>query len=93
MYIQFNEKDHIYSLNGEIASISITELLHKHGLAPNYEGIPKAVLKASAKTGKEYHKEFEEITRDVEVAPKTDYGIYTKNGYSIMWTLLSLKKW
>ena len=74
MYIQFNEKDHIYSLNGEIASISITELLHKHGLAPNYEGIPKSVLKASAKTGKEYHKEFEEITGDVKVAPKTENG-------------------
>ena len=74
MYIQFDEKDHIYSINGEIANISITELLRKHGLAPNYEGISKATLKAKAQVGKEYHKEFEEITRDVKVEPKTNYG-------------------
>ena len=74
MYIQFDEKDHIYSLNGEIADISITELLHKHGLAPSYEGISKTMLKASAKAGKTFHKEFEEITDDSNVEPKTEYG-------------------
>ena len=56
MQVDFEEKDHVYFVNGEIASISVTELLHKHGLAPNYGTTPKERLEASAQKGKEVHK-------------------------------------
>ena len=45
MIVEFEEKDHIYSVNGDIASISVTELLKKHGLSPNYDGVNKQALR------------------------------------------------
>ena len=44
MRIDFDEKNHIYRVDGDIASISVTELLHKHGLAPDYSGVSKTVF-------------------------------------------------
>ena len=44
MKIELEEKNHTYFVDGEIASISITELLRKHGLAPDYGSVSKAKL-------------------------------------------------
>lgn len=74
MIIDFNEKEHIYSLNGNIASISVTELLRKHGLAPNYTGVSQKVLKANAKVGKAVHKDLELIFNEADYEPKTIQG-------------------
>lgn len=74
MYVDFEEKGHIYSINGEIASISVTELLSKHGLAPSYEGINKSKLKESADKGKEVHKDLENILNEVSYKPQTKQG-------------------
>ena len=65
MEIGFEEKGHIYSINGEIASISVTELLTKHGLAPNYNGTSRAKLKESAEIGKAVHKDLENILNHI----------------------------
>lgn len=64
MRVDFDEKDHVYAVNGDIASISVTELLRKHGLAPNYEGVGKARLKAASEKGKAVHKSLEKIIVD-----------------------------
>lgn len=74
MVIEFEEKGHIYSVNGEIAGISVTELLAKHGLAPDYSGISKAKLKESADVGKEVHKDLENILNENKYEPKTEQG-------------------
>ena len=74
MVIEFEEKDHIYSVNGEIASISVTELLAKHGLAPDYSGINKQKLRESAEKGKEVHKDLENILNEAGYEPKTEQG-------------------
>lgn len=74
MIIDFEEKDHCYSLNGEIADISVTELLHKHNLAPDYSGAPKKKLTASAKEGKEVHKDLESVLNVADYEPKTKQG-------------------
>lgn len=74
MQISFEEKGHIYSVNGEIASISVTELLAKHGLAPDYSGINKTKLKESANKGKEVHKDLENILNENDYEPKTEQG-------------------
>jgi len=74
MEISFEEKGHIYSVNGEIASISVTELLAKHGLAPNYKGTSKAKLKESAELGKAVHKDLEDILNVASYEPKTEQG-------------------
>lgn len=74
MVIEFEEKDHIYSVNGEIASISVTELLAKHGLAPDYSGINKQKLRESAEKGKEVHKDLENILNIAGYEPTTEQG-------------------
>lgn len=74
MLIEFNEKDHVYSINGEIASISVTELLAKHGLAPNYSGVDKNILAEAREKGKEVHKDLELILNEVAYVPKTKQG-------------------
>lgn len=73
MIIDFEEKEHIYSVNGEIASISVTELLSKHGLSP-YSGGNKAKMKESADKGKEIHKDLENILNEPAYEPKTEQG-------------------
>ena len=74
MTIDFDEKKHIYSVDGDIAAISVTELLHKHGLAPDYKGVSKAVLKAAATRGKEIHKDLEYIVNCKDYKPTTAQG-------------------
>lgn len=73
MIVTFEEKGHIYSVNGEIASISVTELLTKHGLSP-YSGVSKAKMKESADVGKAIHKDLEDILNVASYEPKTEQG-------------------
>lgn len=74
MIIEFEEKDHIYTVNGEIASISVTELLAKHGLAPNYNGANKELLKEASLKGKEVHKDLENVLNTYGYKPTTPQG-------------------
>jgi hypothetical protein len=74
MEVRFTEKGHIYTINGEIASISVTELLSKHGIAPDYSNVDKAKLKESAKQGKQVHKDLENILNKANYEPTTEQG-------------------
>lgn len=74
MIVEFEEKGHIYTVNGEIAGISVTELLAKHGLAPDYSGINKQKLRESADKGKEVHKDLEDVLNIAAYKPKTEQG-------------------
>lgn len=74
MIIEFEEKDHVYTVNGDIAGISVTELLAKHGLAPDYSGINKKKLRKSADKGKEVHKDLENILNTYGYEPTTEQG-------------------
>lgn len=78
MRIELEEKTHTYSVNGNIASISVTELLAKHGLAPNYNRVNKRLLKESADKGKEIHKDLEYILNVAEYEPETEQGKHFK---------------
>lgn len=73
MVVDFEEKGHIYSVNGEIASISVTELLAKHKLSP-YGGAKTSKMKESADIGKEIHKDLEDILNVASYEPKTEQG-------------------
>lgn len=74
MIVEFEEKDHIYTVNGEIAGISVTELLAKHGLAPDYSGVNKQKRRESADKGKAVHKDLEDILNVASYGPKTEQG-------------------
>lgn len=74
MTIEFEEKGHIYSVNGEIASVSVTELLKKHGLSPDYSGVDKQKLRDAAEKGKEVHKDLENVLNVAAYKPTTEQG-------------------
>ena len=74
MRITFEEQGHVYTVNGDIATISVTELLGKHGLAPNYSGVDKAKLREAASKGKAVHKDLENIFNEPNYEPITEQG-------------------
>lgn len=74
MQIEFNEKDHIYMINGEVATLSVTKLLAKHNLANDYSGIDTQVLKRKANYGTTIHKDIECVVNDNEYDPTTEEG-------------------
>lgn len=69
----FKEDTHQYFLvdskTGEVIKelISVTTLLKKHGLAPDYSGVPNATLQAKAEYGHLVHSEIEKYIKDGEI--------------------------
>lgn len=76
MIVDFEEKSHTYAVDGEIATISVTELLTKHGLSPYHFGAGKSngSLKAKADIGKKVHKDLELVLNEKDYKPKTKQG-------------------
>lgn len=74
MTVDFDENSHSYTINGNIAMLSFTELLHKHKLAPDFKGVNKDILKQSAEFGKEIHSEIENIVNNKNYEPQTEFG-------------------
>ena len=68
----FKEDTHQYFLvdaAGEVVKelISVTTLLRKHNLAPDYSNVPSATLAAKAEYGKLVHKELEEYIKHGQI--------------------------
>lgn len=64
--LKFNEEKHEYTLNGK-KLISVTQLMQKHGLAPNYAGVSTEVLNAKAERGTLIHAEIEAFNKFGEI--------------------------
>ena len=64
--IRFEEETHRY-FDGEKELISVTRLMAKHGLAPDYSGVPESVLRAKAERGSLIHKEIETYIKTGEI--------------------------
>ena len=64
--LQFDEEKHKYTLDGR-ELISVTTLMRKHNLAPNYDGVPSNVLRAKAERGTLIHKEIEDYIKNGEI--------------------------
>lgn len=62
----FDESKHEYTVNGKVL-LSVTQLLKKHGIAPDYSFVDKDVLELSARRGTAIHKEIEDYTDTGEV--------------------------
>ena len=78
MKIEFDSKLHRYTVDGEIASISVTELLRKHGLAPDFRAVNKGVLEAASERGTNIHKDLECLIKFVDYDPFTQEGVSFK---------------
>lgn len=84
----FREDTHQYFLvdvnTGEVLKelISVTTLLKKHGLSPDYSAVPSETLKAKAEYGKLVHKELEDYIKSGLVGftqELQDFISYCKN--------------
>ena len=62
----FDPQTHTYTLDGKDL-ISVTQLMEKHGLSPNYNGVDEQTLKASAERGTLIHKEIENYIKKGEI--------------------------
>lgn len=79
--IIFNEETHEYFLkeNGELKKlISVTTLLKKHGLSPDYSAIPSATLNAKADYGKLVHGELENYIKNGIVGFSHELGDFMR---------------
>ena len=56
----FEPVSHTYTLDGEKLLMGVTELMAKHNLSADYDGIPEAKLREAAEKGKAIHKEIED---------------------------------
>jgi hypothetical protein len=75
--IEFREDTHEYFKNGK-KLISVTQLMRKHGLAPSYDCVPEAVLKAKAERGTLIHKEIEDYIKHGEIGFTTELSEFIK---------------
>ena len=71
--IRFEEETHRY-FDGDKELISVTRLMAKHGLAPDYTGVPEAVLRAKAERGSLIHKEIEDYIKTGEIGFTPECG-------------------
>ena len=62
-----DELSHTYILDGEKMLIGVTSLMKKHGLSPDYSGIPTATLNKAAEEGTAIHKEIEDYDNGLSV--------------------------
>lgn len=61
--IRFDEVNHKY-YDGEKELISVTTLMRKHGLAPDYSSVSQEVLNKKAERGTLIHKEIENFNKE-----------------------------
>lgn len=65
--IYFDEVSHTYLLDERKVLIGVTSLMKKHGLSPDYSGVPEPVLKKAAEEGTSIHKEIEDYDNGISV--------------------------
>lgn len=77
--IIFDDKKHTY-FNTETGKylLSVTQLMRKHNLAPNYADIPDEILQKAAAYGSMVHKEIEDYNKDGSVGFSWELGEYIK---------------
>lgn len=76
--IEFNEATHEYFNDGK-KLISVTQLMRKHGLAPDYSMVNQAVLTAKAERGTLIHKEIEQFIKKGEVGFTSELNAFIEH--------------
>jgi len=74
---RFDKETHTYWL-GEKQLISVTQLLAKHGLAPDYSAVNENILKKKAERGSLIHKEIEDYIGSGEIGFTTEFIDYLR---------------
>lgn len=72
----FDKETHTYKIEGKEVP-SVTQILQRQGISPDYSFVKKSVLEASAKKGTMIHKEIEEYNKTGEVGFTPELSQYT----------------
>lgn len=75
--IRFSEETHQY-FDGDKELISVTQLLKKHGIAPDYGAVSPELLEAAASKGKIVHREIEEYETNGTIGFTDEFAEYRK---------------
>ena len=85
--LKFDEETHTYTLNDN-KLISVTQLLAKHHLSPDYSGVSEELLKKSAEYGNQVHKDIENYIKKGIVVPSLELTSFVnwleKSGYEVI---------
>ncbi len=73
--LTFDEEKHVYTYQGK-KLISVTQLLARQGLSPNYAGVKKETLQKGADRGTVIHKEIEEYNKDGTIGFTEEFQFY-----------------
>ena len=76
----FEPTSHSYVLDGETLLMGVTSLMKKHGLSPDYSGIPEATLRKAAEEGTAIHKEIQDYENGISVLASDLISEYKKLG-------------
>lgn len=91
--IKFIENEHKYiDTKTNKVLISTTQLLSKHGLAPDYSEVDKEVLEKKAKRGTSIHKELEDFNKTGEIGFTNECINYANNETTSKWTCVESEK-
>ncbi len=71
--IEFREDTHEYFLDGK-KLISVTQLMRKHGLSPDYSTVPAEVLKEKSERGTMIHAEIESYIKTGDIGFTAELG-------------------
>lgn len=85
--ISFDESTHTYALDGH-KLISVTQLLQKYGLSPDYGAVDQDTLKASADRGTLIHSEIEAYNKTGEEGFTEEFESYKKTVAEKGWKCL-----
>lgn len=73
----FHQENHTYELDGKTL-ISVTQLMRKHGLAPDYSGVNEEVLRKKAERGTLIHAEIENFIKTSEFGFTDELGEFIR---------------
>lgn len=65
--VKFEESTHTYTNEQGRQLISVTQLMRKHGLAPDYSAVPSETLNRAAERGTMIHAEIEKFNKEGEI--------------------------
>lgn len=74
--VSFEDITHSYLLDDTRELIGVTSLMRKHGLSPDYSGIPEEVMQKAAERGSKVHKDIEDYCNGKEVVMTPELKAY-----------------
>lgn len=76
--VNFDEKTHTYTNEDGRTLISVTTLLKKYGLAPDYSGVPEEILMKKAERGTMVHEEIEDYIKNNVIGFSAELSSFIK---------------